>query len=94
METLWGEGSNVKSGFVGRPLALRRRILLVMSRFDGLTAERIAGMAYAKRMRFDYMPMRSAAQVSATRRALRRLADRGHVAHVGWQRRNKLWRLC
>lgn len=82
----------MKSGFVRSPLGLRRKILLVMQRSYLVTADQIAAAAYARRICFDGRTNRcSTAELVAVRRALRRLADRGHVAHVGWRRRRKVW---
>lgn len=82
---------DAETGFAGRPLALRRRVLEVLDRRDRLTAEQIAGVSYRKQVRFDHDTRPSAAQLVAVRRALRRLAARGAVRAAGWHRRRKVW---
>ncbi|WP_316205302.1 hypothetical protein [Bradyrhizobium sp. SZCCHNS3004] len=83
--------STRQTGFSGKPLALRRRIIEVLERAHRLTAFEIASSAYAERIVLDGRARCSTAQLVAVRRALRRLADRGHVVSHCRQRRWKMW---
>lgn len=68
--------------FSGRPLALRRRVIEVLERADGLTADQIAGFAYQPAGRPIYRdrpPPCSTSQVTTVRAALRRLVAKGRV---------------
>lgn len=83
--------SKRQSGFSGKPLALRRRILEVLERAHRLTAFEIASSAFAERIVLGGRARCSTAQLVSVRRALRRLADRGHVVSHCRQRRWKMW---
>ena len=82
-----------KTGFAHRPLALRRELLAVLGRVDRATAAELASFAYAGRVNRSRPPSCSTARIGATRRALRRLIDRGHVIVVGVHRGRRLFAL-
>ncbi|MGY3233359.1 hypothetical protein ACVMAJ_000249 [Bradyrhizobium sp. USDA 4448] len=81
-------------GFSHRPLALRRRLLAVLDRIDSASLIELASHAYAGRINRLRPPSCSAAQLSATRKAICRLIDRGHVVAVGFHRRRRLYALA
>lgn len=81
-----------RTAFAGRPLALRRRLIEVLERADGLTADQIAGFAYQPAGRPIYRarpPPCSTSEVTTVRAALRRLVAKGRVTvlHRDRQRR-------
>ena len=85
-----------ETGFANRPLALRRRIVEILSRRDRLSARDIAGCAYGGRrliVRPGHRKNVTVAQLVATRRALRALAAKGRIAVLHRRRRWKMFML-
>ncbi|MGY3690829.1 hypothetical protein ACVIGA_000909 [Bradyrhizobium sp. USDA 3240] len=86
--------SRRQTGYAGRPLALRRELLAILGRVDKLSVRELAAAAYSGRVCRSRPPSCSAAQITATRKAIRRLIDRGHVVAVGVYRRRQLFALA
>lgn len=83
-----------KTGFAHRPLALRRELLAVLGRIDALTLRELASFTYSGRVYRSHLPSCSASQLSATRKAIRRLIERGHVVVAGHHRGRRLFALA
>jgi hypothetical protein len=86
-------GPRRRTGFAGRPLALRRELLAVLGKADNLTATELAAFAFSGRVCRSRTPSCSPAQLASTRRALRRLLANGRVDVVGYCRRHRLFAL-
>jgi hypothetical protein len=82
-----------QSSFANRPLALRRCLLDILKRRDRLTAHDLAGIAYGRRIivRPGHRRHVTAAQLVATRRALRALVAKGRVEVLYRYRHRKLF---
>jgi aspartate aminotransferase-like enzyme len=82
------------TGFASRPnQRLRARILIALSRCETLSTAELAASVYGERLilRRGWHRTAPSAQLSATRRALRRLAREGLVVVAAVQRRRKVF---
>ena len=85
-----------RSGFAGRPLALRRCLLEILRRRDRLTAFDLAAAAYSRRVVVRPGHRRygvTDAQLVSDRRALRRLVAKGRVKVLYRYRHRKVFAL-
>lgn len=90
-------GQSAHLGSASQPnRRLRSRIVAMLRVHDGLTAWEIAASAYGRRLIVRRGCHRTAptARLWATRRALRRLVEKGRVVVVGRYRRRKLFAIA
>jgi hypothetical protein len=84
-----------RTGFAGRPLALRRCIVEILKRRDRLTAFDLACAAYGRRLvvRPGWQRYVPPSQLVSVRRALRRLVAKGRVKVLHRFRHRKVYAL-
>jgi hypothetical protein len=82
-----------RTGFAGRPLALRRCIVEILKRRDRLTAFDLACAAYGRRLvvRPGWQRYVPPSQLVSVRRALRRLVAKGKVRVIHRFRHRKVF---
>ncbi|WP_212503951.1 hypothetical protein [Bradyrhizobium lablabi] len=80
-------------GFSRKPLGLRRCLLEILRRRDGLTAHDLAGIAYGRRIivRPGYRRHVTNSQMVCVQRALRRMIDKGLIEVLYRYRRRKVY---